>query len=132
MTLAILEKLKRKETVRRAKRFFEMRVDYLLGPYDLNEMIKKGETFNIIDVRSPEDFTASHIPNAVNLPENWWSKFEGLSKSKINIVYCYSISCLLSSRAARYFAEHDFPVMELIGGFEEWKKYGYPVESSHK
>ncbi len=132
MTLAILDKLIKKESIRRAKRFFETKLSYTLGPVDLNEMMKRGESFNIIDVRGPEDYTSSHIPNAVNLPENRWSSFEGLSKSKINIVYCYSISCLLSSRAARYFAEHDFPVMELIGGIEEWKKHNYSLETSQK
>jgi len=47
-------------------------------------------------------------------------------KEKTNIVYCYSQVCHLAAAAARYFAEHDYPVMELEGGFEEWQRHNLP------
>jgi rhodanese-related sulfurtransferase len=31
-------------------------------------------------------------------------------------------------RVCKEFAENDYPVMKLVGGFEEWKKGKYPVE----
>ena len=50
-------------------------------------------------------------------------------KEKTNIVYCYSQVCHLAAAAVRYFAENDYPVMELEGGFEKWERHDLPVES---
>lgn len=29
-----------------------------------------------------------------------------------------------------YFAEHDLPVMELLGGIQAWKENSFPIEPS--
>ena len=132
MSVEIIEKLRRREMLHRSKTFFERRLDFIRGPVELNWMIKQGEKLNIIDVRSPEDYTKEHIPGAVNLPQEQWSTFKGLSKDRPNVVYCYTVVCQLATKAARYFAEHDFPVIELQGGIEYWKKNNLPLESSEK
>jgi rhodanese-related sulfurtransferase len=129
MSVELIRKLRRKEMLREAKVFFEERLDFTRGPAELHSMMKHGDKMNIIDVRRPEDFAKGHIPGAVNLPEDKWSTFKGLSKDRPNVVYCYTIVCQLSTRAAKYFAEHDFPVIELTGGFERWKSYQLPVET---
>jgi rhodanese-related sulfurtransferase len=125
----IIEKLRRKETLRKAKSYFDSILDFTRGPIELNKMMESGEKLNIIDVRRPEDYAKEHIPGAVNLPEDKWSTFKGLSKDRPNVVYCYTIVCQLSIKAAKYFAEHDFPVMQLTGGIEEWKRSQLPTES---
>ena len=94
-----------------------------------SDLIKEGERINIIDVRSPDDYSKGHIPGSVNLPEDKWSTFKGLSKDRPNIVYCYSTVCQIATRAAKYFVEHDFPTIQLLGGIEEWKKIDLPVET---
>jgi rhodanese-related sulfurtransferase len=124
------EILRKRSSLRRAKKFFETRLQFTLGPIDLNGMIKGGERVNIVDVRKHEDYIREHIPEAINLPEELWSSFTGLSKDTTNVVYCYTPTCLLSAKAAMYFAEHDFPVMELLGGIETWKQCRLPVEPS--
>ncbi len=111
----------------KALEYFEARLEFTVGPSDLKEKIKRGEV-NIIDVRSEENYRRGHIPGAISLPWEKWSTCEGLSHDKPNVVYCYSMSCLLSARACKEFAENDYPVMELIGGFEEWKRNKLPVE----
>ncbi len=111
----------------KALEYFETRLEFFIDPFGLNELIKKGEV-NIIDVRAEKDYKQGHIPGAVNLPKNRWQIYEGLSRSKPNVVYCYSVTCLLAARACREFAENDYPVMELLGGFEEWKRNNMPVE----
>ena len=111
----------------KALEYFETKLEFQLGPYELNEAIKRGEV-NVIDVRRPEDYMKGHIPGAINLPREKWSSFDGLSREKTNVLYCYSVSCFLATRACREFAEADYPVMELIGGFEEWKKDNLPIE----
>jgi rhodanese-related sulfurtransferase len=111
----------------KALEYFETKLEFQLGPHDLDAAIKRGEV-NIIDVRAPEDYRKGHIPGAINLPRDKWSGFEGLSREKTNVVYCYTVTCFLATKACREFAEGDYPVMELIGGFEEWKKTGFPIE----
>ena len=129
MSVEVIEKLKRREMLHKAKAYFDSMLEFTKGPVELNHMIEQGEKLNIIDVRRPEDYAKGHIPGAVNLPENQWSTFKGLSKDKPNVVYCYSIVCQLSIRAAKYFAEHDFPTIVLTGGIEEWKRNQLSVET---
>jgi rhodanese-related sulfurtransferase len=130
MNATITEILRKRGNLRRAKKFFEMRLNFTAGPTDLKAMREQGEDITIIDVRKPEDYARGHIPGAVNLPKASWSSFTGLRKDRVNVIYCYTPVCQLAARAAMYFAEHDFPVMELLGGMETWKQHGFPVESS--
>jgi rhodanese-related sulfurtransferase len=132
MTFGLWEKLRQKESLHRAKLFFEQRLDYLIGPIELHTLMERDETVNIIDVRHPEDFAIDHIPGAINLPEDEWGTLRGLRKDIPNIVYCYTLVCQLATRAAKYFAEHDYPVVELQGGIEQWKKNNLPVEHREK
>jgi len=113
---------------KKATEFFEAKLNFTTGPAELNRVIQRGENINVIDVRDPEDYAKGHIPGAVNLPEDKWTSFTGLSKDRVNVVHCYSEVCHLAASAARYFAEHEFPVMELEGGFAEWERHGLPVE----
>jgi rhodanese-related sulfurtransferase len=130
MNLTLTEMLKKRSSHRRAKKFFENRLQFTLGPMDLNGMLKRGDNVSIIDVRKTEDYVREHISGAINLPEAKWSTFTGLRKDRINVIYCYTPTCLLSAKAAMYFAEHDFPVMELLGGIQTWKECGFSVEPS--
>ena len=85
-TLKIMEKSRQRNMLHRANKFFDDLLDFTRGPVELNEMIKEGERINIIDVRSPDDYSKGHIPGSVNLPEDKWSTFKGLSKDRPNIV----------------------------------------------
>jgi len=115
-------------SAQKAVEFFEAKLNFTTGPVELNELIKSDENISIIDVRKSEDYEKGHIPGAINLPKERWTTFSGLSKDRVNIVYCYTHVCHLAARAAKYFAEHDFPVMELEGGFEEWQRHTLPIE----
>ena len=114
---------------KKAKKFFEAKMNFTTGPVELNEMIKNNENINIVDVRSAEDYAKGHIPGAINLPKQRWSTHTDLKTNKTNIVYCYSEVCHLAAAAAKEFAEHGFAVMELEGGFEEWKHHNMPIET---
>ena len=113
----------------KAIEFFRAKMEFTTGPVELSSMIQADEHINIIDVRGPEDFEKAHIPGAVNLPAESWQTFQGLATDRINVVYCYSHLCHLAAKAALLFAEYDYPVMELEGGFDEWQRVGLPVES---
>lgn len=112
----------------RAKEFFEAKLAFTTGPVELDRLIKSGEDINIIDVRESEDYAKGHIPGAINLPKSEWGSFRGLSKDKTNVIYCYTVVCHLAANACVQFASEGYPVMELDGGFEEWKENDLDVE----
>lgn len=114
-------------SAKKAKKYFEAKLNFTTGPIELNEMISRNEDINIIDVRKSEDYAKGHVFGAISLPKESWHTFAGLSRNRVNIVYCYSEVCHFAAGAAKYFAEHDFPVMELEGGFEGWKQHHLPV-----
>ena len=116
-------------STKKAIEFFRAKMQFTTGPVELSSMIQADEHINIIDVRRSEDFEKAHIPGAVNLPQESWQILEGLSRDRVNVVYCYSHVCHLAAKAALFFAEYDYPVMELDGGFDEWQRTGLPVES---
>ncbi len=107
--------------------FFRAKLEFTTGSVELEHMIEDGENIKIIDVRYPANFMTGHIPGAVNLPKEKWDTLEGLSRDKVNIVYCYSQVCHLAAAAALEFAERGFSVMELEGGFDEWQKHTLPI-----
>ena len=112
---------------KKAVEYFEAKLNFTTGPIELHDMIRNDEDINIIDVRAAEDYADGHIPGAISLPEGTWSASFGLSKDRVNIIYCYSEACHLAANAAKYFAEHGYPVMELEGGFEEWERHNLPI-----
>jgi rhodanese-related sulfurtransferase len=112
----------------RAARYFEEKLEFTLGPGELNEMMKRGERIRVIDVRRAEDYQKGHIPGAMNMPKGTWSNTSKLGRDEVNIVYCYTEVCHLSASAAKEFAEKGYPVMELEGGFETWQEHKLPVE----
>jgi rhodanese-related sulfurtransferase len=113
---------------RKAVDYFEAKLEFTTGPAELNSMIERGETINIVDVRAPEDYRKGHIPNAINLPKDRWGSFAGLSRDRTNVVYCYTQQCHLAANACKNFADNGYPVIELEGGFETWKQHSLPVE----
>ena len=114
---------------KKAKKFFEAKMNFTTGPVELKQMIDSNENINIVDVRSSEDFVKGHIPGAINLPKQSWSTHNGLKYNGVNIIYCYSEVCHLAAAAAKEFAERGFSVMELEGGFEGWQHYNMPIET---
>src|SRR5258706_16481856 len=114
----------------KAKAFFEDKLSFTTGPVELSHRLKAHENINVIDVRAEEDYRKGHIPGAVNLPKERWDTLEGLSKEKTNILYCYSMVCHLAATAAYEFAGRGYPVMELEGGFDEWKEHDLEIEKT--
>jgi thioredoxin len=80
----------------------------------------------IIDVRTPEEFTSEHIDNAVNV--DWWgdnfvSGAEKFDKSKPVFVYCKSGG--RSAKAAAKLDELGFAtIYNLEGGILKWNAAG--------
>jgi rhodanese-related sulfurtransferase len=113
---------------KQALAYFKNKMAFSTGPVETDHFWREtGGGFNLIDVRSAEDFHDCHLPGAVSLPDGKWETFEGLSKDKLNVVYCYSEACHLAAKACVVFAEAGYPVMEMDGGFAAWQENGLGI-----
>ena len=113
-----------------AKKHFAARQSFTTGPHELLGMIDRKEDIAIVDVRFPTDFRKSHIPGAVSLPKGKWQNAAGLSKDKLNVLYCYNQTCHLAAEAAQELLAQGYPVVEMEGGFATWEANGSPVEAA--
>ena len=84
----------------------------------------------ILDVRTAKEFSAGHIPGAVNLDVNaadFEEKTAALDKQRTYLVHC--ATGVRSVRACEKLNHLDFPSLyNLPGGFKAWVKAGQPVE----
>jgi len=84
----------------------------------------------ILDVRTPQEFSAGHLPGAMNLDVNapdFQAKAAALDKHRTYLVHCASGA--RSVRACEKLGRLDFPKLyNLPGGFRAWVKAGQPVE----
>lgn len=114
----------------RAREHFSARQSFTTGPHELQGMLDRGEDIVIVDVRFPTDHRKSHIPGAVNLPKGKWHTAAGLSKDRLNVLYCYNQQCHLAAEAALELVAQGYPVIEMEGGFATWEANGAPVEAT--
>ena len=93
-------------------------------------MLKKNKDIVVLDVRTPEEFKAGHIPGAKNIDFNsddFSKKLGELDKGKSYLVHCAAGG--RSSRALKVLEEQKLgPVYHLNNGFKAWQSAGKPVE----
>ena len=78
----------------------------------------------ILDVRTPEEFETSRIPNSKNIdfynPQNFMLEIEKLDKDNSYYVYCRT--GVRSANSCQLMNELGFnKVYNLLGGIVEWK-----------
>ena len=80
----------------------------------------------ILDVRTPEEYSENHIPGAININVNgddFLAKADSLlSKEKKVALYCRSGN--RSKKATAILSEHGFEIYELEKGFNAWVEDG--------
>ena len=118
----------KKNDPRQAREYFENKTKFTTGPGELNQQLEDHADLIVVDVRDAKDFEKGHIPGAISLPREQWDSAEGLSKDKLNVLYCYTHVCHLAAVGAVKFAAQGYPVMEMDGGFAEWKEMDLEVE----
>lgn len=108
-----------------AERYFRDKLEHEIDSRTLSKIIKaKNPNYIIVDVRDKEEYEREHIPTAIHIPRHELEKhLSKLSKEKKVVVYCHDSGCLASTKAALALAEKGHNTMELLGGFEEWKKH---------
>ena len=84
----------------------------------------------VLDVRTPKEYAAGHIPGAVNIDVNapdFEDKVKKLDKNKAYLVHCAAGA--RSRKACEKMGKLDFPTLyNLEGGFKEWEKAGNKPE----
>jgi rhodanese-related sulfurtransferase len=84
----------------------------------------------VLDVRTPKEFAAGHIPGAVNIDWNgadFASKAAALDKSKTYLVHC-AVGGRSAKASDKMTAIQFTNVYNLEGGMKAWEKAGKPVE----
>ena len=103
-----------------------------LAPKEFSEKINQTPDAMIIDVRSPDEFSAGHLVNARNIDWNG-NSFEAQIKTidKSTPVFLYCQAGGRSSSAAKKMRSSGFTkVYELDGGFGDWKAAKLPVATN--
>lgn len=90
----------------------------------------ENEAVQLIDVRTPKEFDAGHINNAINI--NYFSKNfqDSISLLRTELpVFIYCRSGKRSSKSAAIFRAVGFDsIYQLEGGFLKWKSNGFIIE----
>lgn len=88
---------------------------------NINEMVagKTADTI-LVDVREQDEFTAGHIPGAVNVPLSGLDKAE-LPWGKAVPIYVYCLAGTRSSRAVQYLQSQGYTNVTNIGGINAWR-----------
>ena len=110
--------------------YFAGKLSAELGPHNLKRLLDEDASQTVVlDVRSQEGFDAGHIPGAVHIPfEELPRRLKELPKNRNIVAYCWDVTCLLATKAAYVLAAKGYRPKELLGGIEEWRKAGFPVE----
>lgn len=111
--------------------YFRAKLEYEITPAGLKKLLERmPNNVCVVDVRDAEQYESGHIPGARNIPvDKILSSFRSLPKDKMIVTYCADIACGLSPQAALELAQAGFEVQHLIGGFEEWCRKGFPIDT---
>lgn len=81
---------------------------------------EQDEKFDVIDVRTPDEFRESHLKGALHLDvmqPDFLQKAEKLDKSKAYKLYCHSGN--RAERALEFMKNQGFTKLENLGGLEQ-------------
>jgi rhodanese-related sulfurtransferase len=97
--------------------------------FDLIQANKDNPDFVILDVRTPGEFSAGRLENAINLDyysNTFTNDLENLNRNKVYLIYCRSgrrSGSALNIMKGLNFTE----VYNMSGGIVRWKAEGLPI-----
>lgn len=101
----------------------------VVAPQEFVKAQKKKKKNVILDVRTPQEYAAGHLEDAVLLDWRDNVKFmqevENYDKSKTYYIYCRSGR--RSNSAAKYMKSKGFKVYDMQGGINNWCGQGLKV-----
>ncbi len=92
---------------------------------ELMQLIESDQTLQLIDVRSPSEYEAGHVPRALNIPlEQVDARIDDLGAGKIAIL-CHS--GVRAQMACDILGQHHPNLLAVQGGTQAWIQVGKPV-----
>jgi adenylyltransferase/sulfurtransferase len=93
---------------------------------DLKSLIdSESNDFNIIDVRTPQEYQVSRISDAINIPLADITKGRGISQIKLlstnQKIILYCSAGVRSAKALRILNQAEISAINLQGGIRQWK-----------
>lgn len=110
---------------------FQKLLAYETDCWDVHTALAAGHPgFVLLDVRSPDAFTAGHVPGAVSLPHRRINErnLAAYDKDVLFVVYCDGPHCNGADRAAIALARLGRKVKKMIGGVAGWKDEGFTLQ----
>jgi len=95
----------------------------------LKRIEQKDASMIILDVRTPEEFAAGHVPGAINIPHAKiiGSRLQEYAADTLFVVYCAGPHCNGAARAALRLARQGRPVKLMAGGITGWVDEGFEL-----
>lgn len=92
--------------------------------------IRAGDAPLVVDVRTPEEYAAGHVPGALNIPfDQMRGRATEIASGKKSGVVLYCHSGRRAGIAAKTLEERGFGRVDLLeGNMPGWERDGYPVE----
>jgi molybdopterin/thiamine biosynthesis adenylyltransferase/rhodanese-related sulfurtransferase len=89
-----------------------------------------GSSAVFVDVRERDEWDEGHIPGAIHIPRGYLeSRIEGLVPDRTASIVVYCAAGNRSAFATKSLSELGYEhVLNLQGGFTDWKRNGYPTE----
>ena len=102
---------------------------HYLSPEELKAMIDRGEIFNLVDIRSGQEYLAGRLPNAISIPYRQLPyRYSELDPRTSTVIYCrVGLTSILASQMLARLGFSD--LYNLNGGFATWE---YAVELSNR
>ncbi|HEU4982726.1 MAG TPA: VTT domain-containing protein [Acidobacteriaceae bacterium] len=102
-----------------------------IDPRELKEMLDRGQPVYIVDLRHPLDYMPDPrtLPGAVLItPDNLVAHCAELPRDRDVVLFCTCPSEATSAKMALAIRKLGvYRVRPLLGGFDEWKRLGYPL-----
>ncbi len=99
----------------------------------VKRLLDSGEKLLLVDLRSRQEFERQHLPGARSIPRTELDKrFHEIPRTGRVVLYCACAPDKIEESYAYQFLRglsyRNVSVLE--GGFNEWRKRGYPIEGA--
>ncbi|HEX4284862.1 MAG TPA: VTT domain-containing protein [Terracidiphilus sp.] len=117
----------------RRRRFLRKLVESRLEPEDLKRQLDSGETVFIVDLRHQLELMTDPftLPGALHLaPDALTSRVHEIPRDRDIVLYCTCPSEATAAKTAMTLHKLGIErVRPLRGGYDEWKRLGYPLDA---
>jgi rhodanese-related sulfurtransferase/DNA-binding transcriptional ArsR family regulator len=99
-------------------------------PVSLSHLLERARAGDVlvVDVRPQEEFSAGHIPGAINIPLTELASRLGELPANASIAaYCRGPYCVLSAEAVRQMRAAGHDARRIDGGVDDWRNLGQPI-----